>query len=261
MQRHQLHCDNASLEFLSYGAHVLSWQCQGREQLFVSRNAEFKEGTAIRGGIPLIFPQFSTRGPLSRHGFARTQTWQLLNKAAQSAHLQLTDNAHTRSLWPHAFVADFFIELQSQQLSLRLQVRNCSDDVIDFTSALHSYFAVANIAQTQINGLQMCSYEDALTKKRRMSNDDVLRFASETDRIYQCNQTTILNGQHSLQLSSDGFDDTVIWNPHASGAAAIKDLADGEWQQFVCVEAANVMTKIVLPPDAEWSATHTITVV
>jgi glucose-6-phosphate 1-epimerase len=106
----------------------------------------------------------------------------------------------------------------------------------------------------------MCNYEDALNKKRRLETTDRLHFDREIDRIYQCNQVNLHSNNTTLQLSSDGFDDTVIWNPHQKTAASIGDLDDGEWQRFVCIEAANVLTKIVLPPGAEWSATHTISV-
>jgi len=261
MQRYALQLDDNLLQFCDYGGHILSWHCQGRERLFLSQKAKFEAGTAIRGGIPIIFPQFSNRGPLPRHGFARTQYWQVLQCEGAQAHLRLRDNAQTKKILPQAFVADLFIELKPSQLQLTLQITNSGDDVFDFTSALHSYLAVSDIATVQVSGLQTCSYEDALSKKRRLADDDVLRFEREVDRIYQCNQTVLHDGEQQLQLHGDGFDDSVIWNPHAATTATINDLGADEWRRFVCIEAANVMTKIVLPPGAQSSASHTLTVV
>src|SRR5262245_34324600 len=70
--------DGATALVTHYGAHALSWiPAGGDERLYLSETAVFQPGTAIRGGIPVIFPQFGTLGPLPRHGFARTRTWTL----------------------------------------------------------------------------------------------------------------------------------------------------------------------------------------
>jgi len=34
---------------------------------------------------------------------------------------------------------------------------------------------------------------------------------------------------------------TVVWNPWREGAAGLRDLGDGEWMQFICVEASNIL--------------------
>ncbi|HJW45969.1 MAG TPA: hypothetical protein VJ484_05715, partial [Lysobacter sp.] len=61
----------------THGAQVLSWQCCGRERLYLSPRATFTPGQAIRGGVPVIFPQFSDRGSGLRHGFARLYDWEV----------------------------------------------------------------------------------------------------------------------------------------------------------------------------------------
>ncbi len=70
----ELHtADGASATISLYGAHLLSWQtADGRERLFLSERAVLDGSSAIRGGVPLIFPQFAARGNGQRHGFART---------------------------------------------------------------------------------------------------------------------------------------------------------------------------------------------
>jgi len=42
-----------------------------------SSKAIFKEEKAIRGGVPIIFPQFGG-GPLPQHGFGRNSKFDLL---------------------------------------------------------------------------------------------------------------------------------------------------------------------------------------
>ena len=50
-----------------YGATVLSWIVDGTEKLFLSSKAILDGTKAIRGGIPLVFPQFGP-GVLQQHG-------------------------------------------------------------------------------------------------------------------------------------------------------------------------------------------------
>ena len=66
--------DGARATVLLHGGHVVSWVPAGAdEQLYLSPKSSFAPGSAIRGGVPVIFPQFNTRGPLQRHGFARNK--------------------------------------------------------------------------------------------------------------------------------------------------------------------------------------------
>src|SRR5438132_247968 len=71
--------DGASAEIYLYGAQVTSWIPAGSaERLFLSPRAEFRAGASIRGGTPVIFPQFSNQGSLPKHGFARLNSWELV---------------------------------------------------------------------------------------------------------------------------------------------------------------------------------------
>ena len=70
--------DGASATIALHGGHVLSWKpTGGAEQLYLSPRSEYVPGKAIRGGVPVCFPQFAERGPLPKHGFARTLPWEL----------------------------------------------------------------------------------------------------------------------------------------------------------------------------------------
>src|SRR5688572_7125484 len=77
--------DGAVAEISLHGAHVLSWQpSPGRERLYMSPRASFAEGAAIRGGIPVIFPQFGGRGSMLKHGFARLLDWRYVGIEVES---------------------------------------------------------------------------------------------------------------------------------------------------------------------------------
>ena len=66
------HSSGASALVYVYGAHLASWQTSdGEEQLFVSSTAEYGGGKAIRGGVPICWPQFADRGSGPKHGVCR----------------------------------------------------------------------------------------------------------------------------------------------------------------------------------------------
>jgi hypothetical protein len=70
--------DGAQLTACAHGGHVLGWTpAGGRPRLWLSPTARCGPGLAIRGGIPVIFPQFAGRGPLPKHGFARDRAWRV----------------------------------------------------------------------------------------------------------------------------------------------------------------------------------------
>ncbi|CAH1763908.1 3632_t:CDS:2 [Entrophospora sp. SA101] len=78
------HPSGSSAEVYYYGANVTSWKYDGKERLFLSKKSKLDGTRAIRGGIPLVFPQFgkasdpsAETAALPQHGFARTSNWDL----------------------------------------------------------------------------------------------------------------------------------------------------------------------------------------
>ena len=88
--------DGARFEAYLHGAHVTSWRAAGEsdERLFVSNEARFEDGAAIRGGIPVCFPQFADQGPLPMHGLVRTVPWTLMAAG------QADDGSRARAIPP-----------------------------------------------------------------------------------------------------------------------------------------------------------------
>src|ERR1700722_8757084 len=75
----------STAEIYLQGAHVTHFQKTGEAPLlFLSRESKFVEGTAIRGGVPVIFPWFGEKDGAPSHGFARTRTGELVEAAADS---------------------------------------------------------------------------------------------------------------------------------------------------------------------------------
>ena len=264
MKTHLLTNKQASLEVYEYGAHVTSWISQtGQQRIFTSKQAIFEEPIAIRGGIPIIFPQFNERGPIVRHGFARNMNWQVLNKNQEKIVFELKSDQHTQLLWPYHFRALYSIELHEQSLSLSLTIKNTDSKPFSFTGALHSYFKINQLSKSSINGLKDLKYWDNngsnFTDRKTESNSS-LTFNDAIDRVYFKLNTPINfnNGIETLTIAHEGFDDCVIWNPCIEDAKKMRDFSDEEYNQMLCIEAAQVDQPIELMPNEVWTGTQTI---
>ncbi|NUN92636.1 MAG: BatD family protein [Verrucomicrobiae bacterium] len=140
-----------------FGAQLLSWTpAGGEDRLYLSPKAVFDGQTAIRGGVPLCFPQFAGEGPLPKHGFARNKQWAVSGSRAGKdfavTTLQLVDDADTRALWPHAFAAEMSISIGGGRLDMELEVTNTGDAPFSFTAALHTYLKVREVSVPALGG-------------------------------------------------------------------------------------------------------------
>ncbi|GAB2494983.1 D-hexose-6-phosphate mutarotase [Pseudoxanthomonas sangjuensis] len=255
----RLRNDGATALVALHGAHVLSWiPADGRERLFLSERAKCAEGAAIRGGVPVIFPQFAERGPHQRHGFARALAWRYAGIGDGLAAFELENDERTAQ-WPHAFAARLRVGLSADTIELTLEIGNTGDDVLSFTAALHTYLRVEDIDNVALFGLQGCDYEDsAAGGVLRREDDHEVRFGGEVDRIYNdvVAPLELHDGARVLHIEQAGFGDTVVWNPGERLAAGIGDLAPGDWKRFVCVEAGQVLAPQVLAPGETWSGSQ-----
>ena len=247
-----------SLLVAEHGAHVLSWIAGGRERLFLSRRSIFDGQGAIRGGVPVCWPQFNQRGSGPKHGFARNLPWltTAYDLGAEAALFELTlcSSERTRRLWPHEFELTLTISLQPGRLRLALAARNTGAGPLAFGGALHGYFACDDVARVELSGLQGRSEWDALTDVHS-SAADPLRFDAEFDRVYSgvAAPMTLLDGAHGLRISQgESWGDTVVWNPHAAKCAQLADMETDGWRRMLCVEAARVFETVPLAPGAQW---------
>jgi glucose-6-phosphate 1-epimerase len=242
-----------------WGGQVLSWThaTQG-PQLYCSPLR--KAGQAIRGGVPVCFPQFASRGPLAKHGFARTSMWQQVHRSSQAggaqARLRLLSSEETRAVWPHSFALTLDVTLSPANLTLTLSVENTGREPWPFTAALHTYVQLADVARASLHGLEGLTYEDACRGNDVATERHAhLSIDGEVDRVYRDAPARLLlqrPGQRSLEVLQSGFADTVVWNPGPAKAAALADLPDTDWQHMLCIEAAQVARPILLAPGMQW---------
>jgi len=248
-----------SLLVAEQGAHVLSWMAAGRERLYLSPASAADGQTAIRGGVPVCWPQFNQRGPLPKHGFARNLPWRLLDAQDQGEGARLTlglqSSERTRALWPAEFDAELALDLQPGALRLTLTVRNTGAQDWAFSGALHSYLAVGDITATSLVGLGGQAEWDAVRDLHGQAAP-TLAFAGEFDRVYAASvqPLSLCGAGQGLDIrQSPSWGHTVVWNPGAERAATLADLPPDGWRSYLCVEAAQVLAPVTVPAGGQWS--------
>ena len=239
----------STAEIYLHGAHVTHFQTKDQPPvLFMSQLSRFSAATAIRGGIPVIFPWFGSREGESAHGFARTQTWELREVSQASTgevvlRLSLPDSP-SAALFPK-FTADYWVTV-GKSLTLQLVIANVSP-VQDFTyeDCLHTYFAIGDIAATSITGLKGVDYLDKTDNfARKTERAEHMKISQETDRVYLDTTGPVEIHDSKLgrriRIEKSGSLSTVVWNPWVEKAEQMPDFGGDEFQRMVCVESGNV---------------------
>lgn len=261
------HPSGARAEAYLHGAHVTSWvPAGGEEMLFLSERSRFAPGKAIRGGVPVIFPQFADQGPLPKHGFARTRAWEVEEAEGAAARLVLRDDEAARALWPHPFTAALKVSLGERTLETALGITNTGERPFSFTAALHTYFRVDDVREAAVEGLQGTVYRDKVDDGvERAEDEPAVLFRGETDRIHAAVPGRVLlrgaAGGRTVAIDRDGFPDVVVWNPWAELAAKLDDLGDDDFARMLCVEPACAVTPVTLAPGQAWRGTQTLSIV
>jgi glucose-6-phosphate 1-epimerase len=265
--------DGARATVLLHGAHLVSWiPAGGEEQLYLSPTAKYGLGASVRGGVPVIFPQFNQRGPdagLPRHGLVRTRSWEATESVRRDGHaigvLRITDDLATRVHWPQGFEAELTVSLAGKVIDIELAIVNTGETTFDFTAALHTYLRCNDAMKLQLEGLQGRDFEDAMAggpvgEVSGQQWGDVLTLVGPIDRIYHDVERplTLRELGRKTSIAMRGFDDVVVWNPGPEGAAQLPDMPPDDWLQMLCVEAARVREPVRLAPGQEWAGMQSL---
>jgi len=261
---HLLSPDGAQARVSLEGGHLLSWQPAGApEQLYLSPRSEFVPGKAIRGGVPVCFPQFAERGPLAKHGFARTLPWELVSQEQGRddvlAVLRLRDNDATRAVWPHAFELELSVRVSGRTLDIELACENTGDSPMQFTTALHTYLRVRDLDAVSVEGLSGLRYFDSIKQAEALQRMDLLlpgeKGVLDLDRIYfgvKERPLVVTEDRRQVVITQQGFDDAVVWNPGPERCAKLADMPADGWSEMLCVESATIGIPVVLQPGETW---------
>ena len=266
------HPSGSSADIYLNGAHVTSWiPAGGKEVLFMGKTATFAPGDPIRGGIPVVFPQFANTGPLPQHGFARKTEWELAesddsSEESASVKLVLTDDHKSRELWNHHFRTELTVTLDEKSLEVGLKATNIGDDVFSFTAALHTYLAVADIRETALRGLTGKWYLDK-TQGGIETKDEAKKLvvSDEIDRVYLKAPKKVevedRGNDRRIEVRATGFKDAVIWNPWVEKVTGFIGLDPEDYLRMICVEAAQIGSPVELKPGGSWSGAQTLAIV
>ena len=259
--------DGAQARILLQGAQLLSWMpVDAGEQLYLSPASVLEAGSPVRGGVPVVFPQFAKLGPLAQHGFARTRPWHLnqANSDASTAVLSLSDDTTTRNLWPHKFTLSLRIKIIGRELLMELSCLNTGTTSFDFTGALHTYLALSDIDQAKVLGLEGLPYFDAVDQQEKKQSEALLATKDQLNRVYrQCQPDLLLLEQQGaalrqIAIRQRGFSDVVVWNPGETMCATLPDMAPQGYRNMLCIEAAQLSQPVRLEPGQRWIGSQSL---
>jgi glucose-6-phosphate 1-epimerase len=250
--RAMVHTPEATATIYLQGAHLAAWEPAGEGPvIFLSSKTDLAPGKPIRGGVPVVFPWFANDSKKDRidghpgpaHGFARVQEWSLdkLESRGHELRLELTlgPTPMSRSMGYDAFLLTMEFVI-GKALTMSMTVKNTGGAVLMFEDAFHTYYKIADIHEVAVRGLEATSFIDKKDDfKVKPAEGKPVRFTKKEDRVY--NGTTAdcviddVAGRRRIRLHKSGSNTTVVWN----NFAAMPDLGEWDWHEYVAVETAN----------------------
>ncbi|MEA1956335.1 MAG: D-hexose-6-phosphate mutarotase [Campylobacterota bacterium] len=239
----------ASAKIALQGAHLFRYKTDV-EHLWVSSIAKFEKGKAIRGGVPICWPQFGKPkdSKLKQHGFARESMFELVESKDSDAMtivtLKLIDAKDENFNYGCELSITFYI---GEELKIELTTKNLDTKQIKITQALHTYFAISHISNISIRGLENKPYLDQLDAKFK-KDSDAIAIVEEVDRIYQDVDSPIIleDADKTINITNTNSASTIVWNPWIEKAKNTKDMDDDGYENFVCIESANALDDFVV---------------
>jgi glucose-6-phosphate 1-epimerase len=250
----------------TYGAHVVSWvPTGGDERIFLSGKSAMDKRAPIRGGVPIVFPQFATYGPLPHHGLVRTRDWSIteMGVGGEEAYVRLhiEDSVETRQLWPHPFGCELTVTMSGARLTLQLRIENPGPAPLTFRAALHTYLRVGDIRSVRLEGLHASRYRDRTDNDQEVEDvAEALTINGEVDRVYTDAPGSLVLREpgQTVTIHKDGFPDYVVWNPWKDKCSTLSDMATDAYEHMLCVEAAAVGRVLTLAKGETWVGSQSL---
>jgi D-hexose-6-phosphate mutarotase len=246
------------------GAQVLSWvakkeDTRGAEKganeqqplIWLSDEATFIAGKTVRGGIPVCWPWFGAhpdRDDYPAHGFVRAAVWDVVKTSTTAAGqtnvvFRLPQTQVPLALWSHNTELELHVSVGAT-LELNLITRNLGLETVTISQALHSYFAVGDISDVTVKGLEGCQFIDALNDWQCKVETTPICIDAEIDRIYQNTKPVCSledkGWQRRINIETNNSRSTVVWNPWVDKSARLGDMGEGGYLNMLCIETGNI---------------------
>jgi len=237
----QVKLGNDSVLVSTWGATVLSWICDGQERLFLSPLSKKDGLSAIRGGIPVVFPQFGP-GKMRQHGFARISNWSVLEHKENSVVLKLTPNVHSRSMWGDVrFELLYLIKLSKNKLTTSMTIHNNSNKAFQYDILFHNYYRTSGPENLTLQGFTGWQYYDKVDSKTLKDEEKSAVINKETDRIYESTDRDLVLSDSGIKSvikirKSHTLKSTVLWNPWIAKSKRMSDFPDEGYKSMICIE-------------------------
>lgn len=247
------------------GGQLLSFEPAGDlPVLWQNASADFSGKVAIRSGIPICWPWFNaiTMNPKEvqdhfadvdnpSHGPVRSQQWTLLS---------VTENEENTVICLQTEYVEKSLSLRvtytlGTVLSMELEVFNYGSDAIAFCAALHSYFAISDITNVAVTGLEQCRFRDMIDGDKEKTQQGYIMVEEEVDRLYFHNAHPIKlldeGWARQLEISCNESKSAVVWNPWVDKSLRTSQMLADDYQKFICIETARAGDNFVQLPAGE----------
>ena len=259
---------HAQADIALQGAHIMTFQPKGeRPIIWLSPVAKLVPGKSIRGGVPICWPWFGAHGTESGfpgHGFARTVMWQMVaSEALADGSTRLVFEVPHSSIppaqWSHACRARLIV-IVGKALSVELVTENTGQAAFEIGEALHTYFAISDVDDVSITGMEGCTYLDKVGPPQTRTQQGAIQIGAEVDRIYLDTEADCLiedrGWNRRIRIAKRGSRSNIVWNPWIEKSAKMGDFgSDVGYRGMVCVESANAAKNVVMVAPGE---THSL---
>ncbi len=266
----QIRTERASATVAMYGGQLVSYKPNHAEHdlFYLSEQAIYRPGKAIRGGAPLCWPWFGADpddAGHQAHGFVRNIFWELIDTRIRDNVVSATfgiesSNVTHHEWWDHDFKLRKTITI-GDELTVSLTTENCDDEPLRFSEALHSYLLVGDVEQVNVKGLDNTAYLDKPTDFSQNMQSGDITVDGEVDRIYleSPNSVEVIDPSlgRKIKVQQQGAENFVVWNPWDEKTKQLADMPDDGYKSFVCVESANALDYSVTIPAGQ---SHTMEV-
>lgn len=243
---------NARAEAVVYlqGAQVMHFAPCGQQPLLWAADEKFyAKDKKNRGGVPIFWPWFAPVGDKSHlhtGGWVRERPWKLESAAdlADGRTALVFTIAPERELecWPATLAVRYEVTV-GESLELRLTTTNHGATPVVLEEALHTYFAISDIANVTFGGLEKTPYLDFFEDcARKVEEAKPFQVSEPSCHIYftESRPMTITDAgmKRRIVITPTDGGAAVLWSPGDERAAELKDLGPA-WRRMVCLETAN----------------------